>query len=155
LIKIRLQLRPCLRSHLYNILNALLAIDLWQRPSASTIARVFGSYSLLLRPSIAESIDEVNALPPFGQWQELVESAASERQLLSELARLSEKNAQYKVAANPRRALVEMFPAEESLQNELAEDGYSKVNAGSAWLDLPHRQQTKRFQTSKSTIIGF
>jgi tetratricopeptide (TPR) repeat protein len=134
-----------LRSHLFNILNALLAIDVKQRPSASDIAQLFGSYSLILSPSIVETEDEVNALPPFGRWQELVKSAASERQLLSILAQLSETNKQYKLAANLRRALVEMFPYDEGLQNEL-DLTYRKTSQMSmapvvqGWTDLVNKR---------------
>lgn len=122
---------PSLRSHLRHILNDLLAVDIRLRPSASDVARLFSSYQLLLKPSVVKVIEEVNLFPPFSQWQNIVKSTSTDRQLLLCLATLSEKNKHYDIAMRLRRSLVELY-SDVQLRNQLAEAQLKSDQWGSA-----------------------
>jgi tetratricopeptide (TPR) repeat protein len=120
-----------LRSHLHHILKDLLAVEVTLRPSASDVAHLFSSYQLLLKPSVVEVIEEVNLLPPFSEWQNIVKSTSTDRELLLCLAALSEKNNHYDIAMRLRKSLVELY-SDVQLRNQLAEAQLKNDESGSA-----------------------
>lgn len=80
-------------SHFEEFLGEILERDPQKRPKVSTLRILFESYCLILSPSIVKASDDVESIPPYNIWKELIRvSAQDDEVVLSGLVNWYESN---------------------------------------------------------------
>jgi tetratricopeptide (TPR) repeat protein len=73
-------------AHLIKLLHEMLQREPQKRPRIKELRRLYESYWVILRPSIARSVEDIRAIPEYSEWKKLVAESRDENDLLSRLA---------------------------------------------------------------------
>ena len=67
-------------SHFDECLHEILENDPQQRHTVSALGSLFDSYCLILYPSVPETSDDVESIPPYDIWKERIREDVQDRQ---------------------------------------------------------------------------